>query len=97
MLALNNPPDKGVYNTWNQLDTTHSIKEIAEMVGGRIKYVKTPRGEHTGTHYYNPINDKLKNLGFEPTRTMEEEIEYMKSILDIDYIRDLAPEPEIKW
>lgn len=96
-LAINNKPDKGVYNTWNQLDTTHSINDIADMVGGRVRNVKTPRGEITGAHYYNPITDKLKDLGFQPTRTMEEEIQYMKSILDLVYISDLAPEPEIKW
>jgi len=77
-LALENPPSNG-YQTWNQLDTIYSMEEVAEavqsVIGGKKQYIETPRVEHADTHYYNPITKKLENLGFEPQRSIKEEVQ----------------------
>lgn len=81
MLAIENDDYEG-YRVWNQLDTVHSMREVAEIVraagreqgyGPLIHYIPTPRVENTSDFYYDPIVDKLKELGFSPTRTMYDE------------------------
>ena len=89
MLAVNNPAEKGKVQVWNQLSEWHSMNSIADMVSivaedlfpmsleVEKKWIETPRLEFTGDHYYNYISDNLKNLGYKPTRKIEEEITYM--------------------
>lgn len=86
MIAINNPPEEGQYQTWNQLDEVFSMNEIADKVIASFKkfgydvekmYIKSPRAECIDDHYYNPITDKLTNLGFRQTRTIEDEVEFL--------------------
>jgi UDP-sulfoquinovose synthase len=90
MIALKNPPEKGVVQTWNQLSEWHSMNDIAQMVidEGRenglnelgleitAQWIDTPRVEFTGDHYYNFVTENLTNKGYVPTRTIKEEIGY---------------------
>lgn len=81
-LAIENPAEKGKVQTWNQLSEWHSIEAIAKMVqeaveGTTITSIPSPRNEFTGGHYYHFETNKLKELGYEPTRTIREEIDYM--------------------
>jgi UDP-sulfoquinovose synthase len=91
MIGIKNPAKKGEYLTWNQLSSWSSINDISDMVvkaGNNMgldvqkRHITSPRPEHTGTHYYNYITKKLADLGYRPTRTIEQEIEYtMKKVL----------------
>jgi len=111
MLALELPPRKGTYRTWNQLDNTHSIGEIVHIVGNAAhKYgiktasvnIPSPRVEKTESFYYKVYTEKLKALGFRPTRTMEQEVEYVIQTLAGPTVSELYPlsnvvMPEITW
>jgi len=88
-LALENPPSKGEYRVFNQLDEVYSINELAEHVrdvGGRlglqveVNSVENPRVE-LEEHYYNVDRQRLRDLGFRPTRVLREELEIMLSDL----------------
>ena len=91
MLAIENPAEEGIVQTWNQLSEWHSINDIAKMVvdvGSKLgltverQNIPTPRQEYTGDHYYNYVCEKLPALGYKPTRTINDEIEYtMKKVL----------------
>lgn len=109
MLAVNNPAEKGHVQVWNQLSEWYSMNSIAEMVSviGKNcfgldvekKWIDTPRGEFTGKHYYHLVTDKLKSLGYEPTRKIEQEISYMLETLlplkDELFPLEAVVEPEI--
>jgi len=90
MIAVNNPAMAGSVQVWNQLSEWHSMNDVANMVGKVSKNfgievqesnIETPRVEYTGEHYYHYVTDKLRNLNYKPTRTIEEEIEYMFKVL----------------
>lgn len=108
MLALENDVYEG-YRVWNQLDTVHSMIEVAKMVrfvgrdylyGPIIKKIPTPRVEVTDDFYYNPIVEKLVKLGFKPTRTIKDETRFAINILKrngkLEGLRKVVM-PEIKW
>lgn len=110
MLALENDIAEGEYRTWNQLDETYTMNEIAEIVtkvGKRfghaeiIEHIPTPRKENTKYFEYNVITGKLQNLGFAPTRTIEDEVIYLFNILETvkDKIYQLKNNfiPKITW
>jgi UDP-sulfoquinovose synthase len=109
MLAIENP-GKG-YRTWNQLSDVRSINSIADTVLTAAKerglkspgkqFIDTPRKEVTDEHYYNPVVENLKELGFKPTRNLGEEIHYMfKTLLPhkerLEGLRKVVM-PRIKW
>lgn len=92
MIAVNNPPEQSIVQTWNQLSEWHSMNDIASMVGQcvhdiglqpdvSVQYIDTPRKEFTGDHYYNFITENLTSKGYKPTRTIKEEIKYCINIL----------------
>jgi UDP-sulfoquinovose synthase len=73
-LAIENPPSKGEYRTFNQFGLTYSINDLAEIVRDaasdaclitRIDNVPNPRKE-LEYHTYSTTNEGLKNLGYEP-------------------------------
>lgn len=110
MLALENPPSEGEYNTWNQLDTVHSMNDIVGNVrkianefdiNPKKIFMDSPRKEAVGDHYYNPIVDKLKDLGFKPTRNMRDELRFLFELLlkDKDRLNKLKKVviPKILW
>lgn len=87
IIALDNPPEPMLVQTWNQLSEWHSMNEIAQMVievarenfdlDPTAQWIDTPRAEFTGDHYYNFITEKLTSKGYVPSRTIKEEIKYV--------------------
>lgn len=111
ILALDNIPLKGTYRTWNQLDKTYSPNEIAQIViniayedfgiKSTINKIPSPRVEKTNGFYYNIDTDKLKELGFKPSRTIAHDVNYGISILkdkkhELYPLRDVVM-PRITW
>ncbi len=108
-IAVENPAAKGEYRVFNQLDEVYSIAELAEKVvtvakklgiDAKIKNVENPRTEKA-EHYYNVDHEHLKNLGFKPTRRIEETVEI--TLKDLMKYRDRILEkseailPKTKW
>jgi len=82
MIAVNNKPQPGDVQTWNQLSEWHSINDISDMVkksipNSKVVHIESPRKEFTGGHYYKYKNNKLYNFGYKPTRTIQDEIRYI--------------------
>jgi nucleoside-diphosphate-sugar epimerase len=85
-IALENPPGDGEYRVFNQFDKAYSVNYLAERVkniyesefgkSAQIRHVDNPRVERE-SHYYNPINENLKKLGYRSKRTLDEEILHM--------------------
>lgn len=107
MLAIENPPEKEEYRTWNQLDETWSMNEIATQVKVAcnipvsIQHIPTPRKEKTDYFPYNVMTSKLNRLGFKQTRTIEDEVKYVMDILlkrdkELEGLREVVI-PKIKW
>jgi len=108
MLAIENPPKKGEYRTWNQLDTVYAVNELAKIVQAvfgnhnwpvDIKKIPTPRAERTDNFHYVPYTEKLKELGFKPSRNITDEIEYLYKVLFSQNLSDLwdVAVPKITW
>lgn len=82
-LALENPPEDGEYRVFNQFDEHYSVRHLAEMVksvfqdefgkNSVIKSVPNPRVEKE-EHYYNPLHEKLKKLGYRRSRELREDM-----------------------
>lgn len=110
MLAIENPAKKGDYRTWNQLDKTYSVNAIAAEVSKvfnsfgwktSVDNIDPPRTEKTCDFYYNVVTNKLKTLGFRPTRTIADETKYIIETL-LPEIENLYPlmnviMPKITW
>jgi len=84
-LLIKNPPEPKEYRVVNQFDEQHSVFKLAELVqdiGNKkgfnveIKSKSNPRME-SEEHFYKADHDKLKELGFKPTREIEKEIGFM--------------------
>jgi len=84
-IAIENPPARGEYRVFNQLDEVYSVAELAEKVvtiakklgiDAKIKHVQNPRTEKE-EHYYKVDHEHLRKLGFKPTRKIEETVEIM--------------------
>ncbi len=80
---------------FNQFDEHYSVLKLATIVkevyeeefGGiaEIKHVENPRVEKE-EHYYNPIHENLKKLGFRRTKELRDEVELM--LQDLSQFRD---------
>ena len=106
-LALNNPPEQGKYEVYNQFTESFSIIQFADFVEKaaknfdikvNIEKIKNPRVEKED-HYYNPTHTKLLDLGLKPNLlTVDMVSEMLKRILesknDIDQNLIL---PSISW
>lgn len=84
-IATENPPQKGEYRIFNQLDAIYKINDLASTVQKiarkmgmdvDIESVQNPRVEKE-EHIYKVQAEKLRNLGFKQTRALEEEVEIM--------------------
>ncbi|HEX7031570.1 MAG TPA: UDP-sulfoquinovose synthase [Nitrososphaera sp.] len=84
-IATENPPEKGEYRVFNQLDAVYKINDLAltvQKVARRkgmdveIEPVNNPRVEKE-EHVYKVQAEKLRKLGFKPTRGLEEEVDIM--------------------
>lgn len=109
-IAVENPPDKDEYRVFNQFDEYYSVMELANKVqqiysdshdvAARIEHVPNPRVEKE-VHYYKPDMVKLRDLGYKPTRKLDDEIERMISDLDpyVERIKSLknAINPRTFW
>jgi len=84
-LALENPPAAGQYRTFNQFEQVYRIESLAEIVAGEARKlmlkpevvrVENPRAgaEVTSSHWYNPDQDGLRNLGYVPSNDIEGEV-----------------------
>ena len=108
-IAMNNPPEQGEYRVFNQFDEVYNIFQLAEEVkkAGKkqgidveIKSIDNPRTE-ANSHYYNPESNKLRELGFKPTKTLQQELRVM--LKDLIPYRERIEEkkdvilPKIRW
>ncbi|HYL65498.1 MAG TPA: hypothetical protein VET47_00070, partial [Candidatus Limnocylindrales bacterium] len=84
-LLIDNPAEKGEYRVVNQFDEQYKVSELAERVKRigtakgmniEIKRIENPRVEKE-EHYYKADHEKLKKLGFKPTRHIDEQIGLM--------------------
>lgn len=88
-ISVENPPNESdsihCYRVINQFDESYSCNEVARRVQKlayefglipEIKHIPNPRVEKE-IHYYNPEHEKLYNLGWRPTHTLNEELEIM--------------------
>lgn len=82
-LAIENPASRGEYRLFNQIDKTYSVVQLANIVksvGRKLglnvewKSIDNPRVEKE-EHFYSVEANKLKKLGFKPTRSIQEEVE----------------------
>jgi len=108
-LLLENPPEDENYRVVNQFDEQYNVTELAQKVkriGDKkdldveIEPIENPRIEKE-VHYYNADHNKLKELGFKPTRHIDQEIEIMLDDL-IPYKQRIVKHQEaivkkIKW
>jgi UDP-sulfoquinovose synthase len=108
-IAINNPPEEGQYRTFNQFEEIYLLSELAEKVkkvGNEfglnvdVENIENPRIEME-EHYYKPDHQNLLDLGYKPTRDMENEIRIM--IRDLIKYKDRIMEkrdvliPQIRW
>jgi UDP-sulfoquinovose synthase len=108
-IAIENPPARGEYRVFNQLDEVYSVAELAEKVvtvakklgiDAKIKHVQNPRTEKE-EHYYKVDHEHLRKLGFKPTRKIEETVEIM--LKDLSKHKDRILEkseailPKTRW
>lgn len=108
-LVIENPPAPGEYRVVNQFANVHSAAGLAEKVSSickeegmdvEISRIRNPRKE-AEHHYYNPDNQNLRNLGYEPAANFDEEIQklikglkpYKKRIAKYEQILN----PTIRW
>ena len=84
-LLIANPPQEGEYRVVNQFDEQYKVSELADRVkrigdkkglGVEIQQIENPRLEKE-EHYYKADHEQLKNLGFKPTRHIDDEISVM--------------------
>jgi|LGVF01.2.fsa_nt_gb UDP-sulfoquinovose synthase len=106
-LAIENSPSIGEYRTFNQLESIHSINNLAKMVceeahelgfNAKIDHLPNPRKE-AEQHYYNPTHQKLFDLGYKPTIDMALEISRLiQQLLPFrDRIHEEVIDPKISW
>ena len=108
-IAVENPPQKGEYRVFNQFDEVYDLTElalkvqkVADKLGLRVEVrnVENPRVE-LEEHYYNPDHQRLLDLGYQPTRDIEGEMEVMLKDL-IKHKRRIEARahaliPDIRW
>lgn len=92
----------------NQFDEAYSINQLAgtvKKVGEKefgldvkVENIENPRIEPE-VHYYNPQHEKLKRLGFRPTKTLEGELKIMfEDVLKhTNHINVSKIRPKIRW
>jgi len=108
-LFVDNPAAENEMRIVNQLDEVFSMNEIAKKVcnvgknyfidGVTVENIPSPRVENTNDFYYNPHTDTLKNLGFEQTRTIEDEVDFAFKAIDRSKLKKLESLvlPKVTW
>lgn len=106
-LAINNPPNRGEYRTFNQFGYLFTVSQLAE----KVKYAAKNLGLHVGIshlenpraemedHYYNPANNKLKALGYNPVANIDTEITSLicRLIPFKNNIKEEVIDPTTRW
>lgn len=108
-LITENPPEKGEYRVFNQIDEVYNVTQLAETVrkiGSKkgllmsVEHVPNPRKE-AEEHHYKVEANHLRRLGFNPTRTLEQELGFILDDLMISKDRIKAKEsvidPKTMW
>ena len=89
-LALEHPADPGEYRVLNQFDEAYSVGELARLVVSEAKKrgleatiqpTYNPRVE-AEEHYYHPLHDKLRKLGYRSSRTLQQSLAGMLDDLE---------------
>ncbi len=84
-LAIEHPAEPGEYRVFNQFDAAYSVNELAEVtrriaaefgLTATIEHPPDPRVE-AEQHYYHPVHDHLKALGYQRTRELDEVVREM--------------------
>jgi UDP-sulfoquinovose synthase len=110
-LGLENPPAAGEYRVFNQFRETYSIRDLAGIVQQEawdlglkadIVPVENPRAAiERQEHHFAPDHDRLRELGYQPTRGVTDEVRSM--------LEDLVPHrdriarhedallPDVRW
>lgn len=106
-LAIDNPPDpdggRYPYRAINQFDGSYRVRELAELVadrtGAAIAHLDNPRVEDESDHVYDPEREVLDELGYEPTRSLEDEFERTYEVIEghTDRIDEGDLRPETWW
>ena len=83
-IAIEYPPKRGEYRVFNQLDEIYGIGELAQKVADvskkafglqvKVEPIEDPRMEMQ-EHFYSVDHQRLSDLGFKPTRTLDMELE----------------------
>jgi len=108
-LAITNPPKPGEYRVFNQFEEVYNVTELAEKVKKvgeelglniEIQNLVNPRKE-LEEHYYNPDHQHLLDIGYKPTRDVDQELriilkDLMKHRARIE-ARKEALIPDIRW
>jgi nucleoside-diphosphate-sugar epimerase len=108
-LIIDNPPERGEHRVINQFEDVYNLFALALMVekiakeeglDARVVPVENPRIELEG-HYYNPVHQKLADLGYEPKTTVEDEVKRTIGVLGENKERILrckrAIKPKTLW
>jgi UDP-sulfoquinovose synthase len=108
-LTIEKPPQKGEYRVVNQFEKVYDINNLAlkvQEVAGEmgltveVRNVENPRIE-LEDHYYKPDRQKLVDLGYKPTHSIEAELEIiLKDLLKYKHrieARAHALTPDIRW
>jgi UDP-sulfoquinovose synthase len=108
-IAAENPPKQGDYRVFNQFEEVYDlaelalkVKKVAEKNGlfVEVSHTENPRIE-LESHYYNPDHQHLLDLGYQPTRDVEGEMDIMVKDLIRWRSRILARMdsliPSIRW
>ena len=108
-LVMEKPPEGGEYRVLNQFDECYSINELAQHVvqiaaengiESKILNIDNPRLEKED-HYYKPDRNKLPQMGFKPTNTLNDELRI--TIPELNHYKSRILEkkqcisPKIKW
>jgi UDP-sulfoquinovose synthase len=106
-LIVENPPEKGEYRVFNQFDEGYTIEELAHIVKKvgdkkgldvKLRTIENPRCENEKPHF-KAVVENLRNLGFKPTHTFEEEADMMLEdlIKNRENIKAEQFLPKTKW
>jgi UDP-sulfoquinovose synthase len=108
-LAIENPPEKGEYRVFNQIEEVYDLTELAYKVKNvaegmqlsvTVNNVENPRVE-LEDHYFEPDHQHLLDLGYIPTHDIETEMGIiLKDLLKYRSrieARTHALTPDIRW
>jgi UDP-sulfoquinovose synthase len=81
-IAIDNPPEEGEYRVFNQFEEVYDLAALAQKVQAAgaemglevvVRNTENPRLE-SEEHYYNPDHQHLIDLGYKPSRAIDEEL-----------------------